>query len=147
MMTQIACWAKRSAPQLQTIQIQGHVYHDGGGSSVEELAFTLATGVEYLVELKERGLSIEDIAPRMRFSLSVGSDFFMGIAKFRAARLLWAIIIQAFGCSVESQKMSIHARTSARTKIVYDPYVTILRSTTEASSEMAIARELTQILA
>ncbi|MFC4769700.1 methylmalonyl-CoA mutase family protein [Effusibacillus consociatus] len=131
-MEQITNWAIRNAPQLQTILVEGHPYHNAGGSAVQELAFSLATAVEYIRALLNRGSSIEEIASKIRFSFSIGSNFFMEIAKVRAARMLWANIVRAFGGSDEVQKMTIHARTSAWTKTIHDPYVNMLRSTTEA---------------
>lgn len=133
-MAQLAGWAKANAPQLQTITVQGHPYHNGGASTTQELAFALATAVEYLRAMQARGLSIDDTAPRIRFAFSIGSNFFMEIARLRAARLLWAKIIQAFGGDSEAQKMRIHARTSSWNQTVYDPHVNLLRGTTEAFS-------------
>ncbi|MFZ1325634.1 MAG: methylmalonyl-CoA mutase family protein [Candidatus Contendobacter sp.] len=133
-MAQLATWAKSNAPQLRTITVQGHPYHNGGASATQELAFALATAVDYLRALQARGLSIDDAAPRFRFALSIGSNFFMEIARLRAARVLWAKIIQAFGGNAESQKMRLHARTSAWNQTVYDPHVNLLRATTEAFS-------------
>ncbi|MET3293051.1 UNVERIFIED_CONTAM: methylmalonyl-CoA mutase [Brevibacillus sp. OAP136] len=125
-------WAIAHAPALQTVLVQANPYHDGGASAVEELAFALATGVAYLRELDARGIEIDDAAPRMCFSFSLGSQFFTEIAKLRAARMLWAKIVEAFGGNEQAQKLLIHARTSARTKTVHDPYVNMLRGTTEA---------------
>jgi len=133
-MAQLATWAKSNAPQLRTITVQGHPYHNGGASATQELAFALATAVDYLRALQARGLSIDDAAPRFRFALSIGSNFFMEIARLRAARVLWAKIVQAFGGNAESQKMRLHARTSAWNQTVYDPHVNLLRATTEAFS-------------
>ncbi|NRR20377.1 methylmalonyl-CoA mutase family protein [Brevibacillus sp. MS2.2] len=133
-MASMTKWAKDHAPALKTILVQSNPYQDGGGNAVTELAFSLATGVDYLQAMLERGLSIEDIATRMQFSYSIGSDVFMEIAKLRAARMLWSNIVAAYGGSTEAQKMTIHARTSAWTKTIYDPYVNMLRSTTEAFS-------------
>ncbi|NJM12320.1 MAG: methylmalonyl-CoA mutase [Synechococcaceae cyanobacterium SM1_2_3] len=133
-MAQLTAWSAANAPQLQTITVQGHPYHNGGASTTQELAFALATAVEYIRAMQNRGLSIDDIAPRIRFSLSVGTHFFMEIARLRAARLLWAKIVKAFGGSDESQKMSLHARTSSWNQTVYDPHVNLLRATTEAFS-------------
>ncbi|MGG4440965.1 methylmalonyl-CoA mutase family protein [Brevibacillus fortis] len=127
-------WAVEHAPALQTIMVQANPYQDGGGNAVIELAFSLATGIEYLQAMLERGLSIEEVTPRMQFSYSIGSDVFMEIAKLRAGRMLWSNIVAAYGGSKEAQKMTIHARTSAWTKTIYDPYVNMLRSTTEAFS-------------
>lgn len=125
-------WAIDHAPLMQTILVQGHSYHDAGGSAVQELAFAAATASEYLGEMLDRGISAEDAAARMRFSFSSGSDFFLEIAKFRAARLLWSQIAGTFGCSDKAQKMYLHVSTSAWNKTVHDPYVNILRLTTEA---------------
>ncbi|QRG70139.1 methylmalonyl-CoA mutase family protein [Brevibacillus choshinensis] len=133
-MAQATQWAAKHAPQLKTILVQGHPYHDAGAHSVQELAYALATGVEYVQAMLERGLSIEDIAPRMQFAFSVGSHVFMEIAKIRAARMLWAAIMDSYGGSEAAQKMTIHARTSAWTKTVLDPNVNMLRATTEAFS-------------
>jgi methylmalonyl-CoA mutase len=127
-------WASNHAPQLKTILVQGHPYHDAGGNSVQELAYALSSGVEYVQAMLERGLSIEEIAPRIQFAFSIGSNVFMEIAKIRAARMLWASIIESYGGAEAEQKMSIHARTSAWTKTILDPNVNMLRATTEAFS-------------
>ena len=131
---QTTAWAVRKAPKLQTIFVQGHPYHDAGASSTEEVAFALATATEYLRELIGRGLTIEDAAPRIRFGFSLGSNFFMEIAKLRAARILWAQIVAAFGGSPEARKMSIHGRSSAFNKTVFDHNVNMLRVTSEGFS-------------
>lgn len=120
--------------ELRTILIEGHPYHDGGADAVQELAFTMATGVEYVREMIERGMNIEDITPRMAFSFSLGSNFFMELSKIRAARMLWAQIVKAFGGSHEAQKIYIHGKTSSWTKTIYDPYVNMLRNASEAFS-------------
>lgn len=131
-MAELIKWTEINSPKLKTIFIDDHPYHDGGGSAVNELAATLATGVYYIRELQKRGLSIDQIAPSIQFSISIGSNLFMELAKIRAARMLWANIIEAFGGNERSQKLTVHARTSRFTKTVYDPYVNILRSTVEA---------------
>jgi methylmalonyl-CoA mutase len=131
-MAALIAWTKRNAPGVQTTFVRGHPYHDGGGSATQELAFALATGVTYLREMQSRGIAIDDAATRMRFSFSLGSNVFMEIAKLRAARLLWTKIVGAFGGSEAAQKMVIHTRTSAWNKTAYDPYVNMLRTTTES---------------
>lgn len=133
-MANLTGWAAANAPKLQTILIQGHPYNDGGASATQELAFALATGVEYIRELQSRDLTIDEIAPRVRMAVSLGSNFFMEMAKLRAGRVLWAKIIKEFGGSETSQKLFIHARTSRWNKTLYDPYVNMLRTTTEAFS-------------
>ncbi|WNF35837.1 methylmalonyl-CoA mutase family protein [Bacillaceae bacterium IKA-2] len=131
-MAELLKWTEINSPELKTIFIDSHAYHDGGGSAVDELASMLATGVYYIRELQKRGLLIDQIASTIQLSISVGSNLFMELAKIRAARMLWANIIEAFGGNEASQKLKIHARTSRWTKTVYDPYVNILRSTVEA---------------
>jgi len=133
-MVQLATWATTVAPELRTVMVCGHPYHDGGGSAVQELAFALATGVEYLRELQARGVTIDQAAPRLLFAFSLGSNLFMEIAKLRAVRLLWTKIVTAFGGGEEARKMRIHTRTSTWNKTLYDPNVNMLRATTEAFS-------------
>lgn len=127
-------WAADNTPVFRTIGVDGQVYHNSGASAVQELAFSLATGVEYLRAMTERGLKIDAVAPRIRFTFALGANFFMEIAKLRAARLLWANVVKAFGGSETSQKMMIHGRTSLWSKTIHDPYVNMLRTTTEAFS-------------
>jgi methylmalonyl-CoA mutase len=131
-MADITAWTKENMPNLKTIIVHSEPYHNGGANAVQELAFAFATAVEYLNECLNRGLTIDEAAQRIGFSFAIGANFFMEIAKLRAARLVWTNIVQAFGGNEESQKMSIHARTSHFTKTVYDPYVNMLRATTEA---------------
>src|SRR5690606_31013156 len=84
-MAALTRFAVRHARQLQTIAVETHAYHDGGATAVEELAFALATGLEYLRALQVRGLPVDEAAPRVRVALSIGSNLFMEIAKCRAA--------------------------------------------------------------
>ncbi|WP_088040677.1 methylmalonyl-CoA mutase family protein [Bacillus sp. EAC] len=131
-MADITKWSVSNAPNVETINIQGNPYHDAGGNAIHELAFTISSGVEYLRGLEKHQVSIDDIAQRIRFSFSIGSNFFMEIAKLRAARMIWARIVKELGGNEASQKMFIHSRTSAWSKTIYDPYVNILRGTVEA---------------
>ena len=133
-MAALTRFADEQAPGLQTITVQGHPYHDGGASAVQELACVIATGAEYVREMLKRGLSIETIGARMRFSLSVGSQFFMEVAKLRATRLLWSRVIESFGGSPQAARLHLHCRTSLYNKTVHDPFVNLLRTTTEAFS-------------
>lgn len=133
-MALLTAYAAENAPQMQTIGVQGTPYSDGGASAVEELAFVIATGVQYLREMQQRGLAPDVVAPRMRFELSLGSDFFMTIAKFRSARVLWTQVLENFGVAEENRTMYVHARTSLFNKTVRDPFANMLRTTTEAFS-------------
>ena len=132
-MANMFTWAKANAPQLQVVTVHGQPYSNSGASAVQELAFVLATAVEYLREMEARGLAIDDVAPRIRFSFAVGGNYFMEVAKLRAARLLWAKVVKAFGGSDASQKLTaLHVSTARWNKTIHDPHVNLLRTTTEA---------------
>jgi methylmalonyl-CoA mutase len=131
-LAQVVRWAQAAAPHLHVITVHGYPYANAGGSAVQELGFVLATAVEYLRALQTRGLDVDTAATRMQFAFTLGGDFFMEIARLRAARLLWAQIVQAFGGSETAQKMVIHGRSARWNKTVTDPYVNMLRVTTEA---------------
>ncbi len=121
--------------RLRFVGVGGHQFNNCGSTIVQELAFTLAVGHEYVVNLMEQGLTIDQVAPSIRFTMSVSSNYFMEIAKFRAARMLWANIIAPYQPTRDcASKMKIHAVTSKWNMTVYDPYVNMLRGTTEAMS-------------
>jgi methylmalonyl-CoA mutase len=127
-------WAGQHAPLLKTIGVSGLPYHHAGADAVRELVYVLATAVEYIDQLLERGIVIDEIAGQMRFTFGIGPFYFMEIAKLRAARVLWAKIIETYGGGSQAQKMTIHARTSFYNQAKYDSYVNMLRTTTEAFS-------------
>ena len=131
-MSGLTRWAATNAPQLQTICVHSRAWHESGGSAVQELAFTLATGVEYLRQLNKLGLEVNITAPRMRLAITVGTNFFMEIAKLRALRLLWSRAVAAAGGDETAQKISLHVRASQWNKSVVDPYNNLLRATVEA---------------
>jgi methylmalonyl-CoA mutase len=123
---------RKSAPGLRALLVSTRAYAQAGATSVHELAWAIATGVEYLRELERAGVPPEDTARSIQFALSVGSQFFPEIAKLRAARLLWSKVVAASGGSPEAQALVLHARTSTATKSQRDPWVNILRSTSES---------------
>ncbi|MDR2885277.1 MAG: acyl-CoA mutase large subunit family protein, partial [Rikenellaceae bacterium] len=115
--------------------VNGQQFNNCGATITQELGFTLAVGHEYLVRLMEAGLTVDQAARTIRFSMSVGANYFMEIAKVRAARMLWANIVKAYKPECEcSEKMHLHAVTSRFNLTAYDPYVNMLRGTTEAMS-------------
>ncbi len=122
------------APRMQTLAAQTHAYHDAGATAAQELGFALATGVEYIRALQARGVGADAAARHLRFAFSAGSNFFMEVAKFRAARLAWAQVARAFGVDGDAAGMRLHARTSTWNKTALDPHTNILRATTEALS-------------
>lgn len=127
-------WASVKAPMLRTVGVNAAVWHEAGGSATEELAFSMATGAAYLKAMLARGIEINTAAKKIQFNFALGPRFFSEIAKLRAARLIWARIVDAFGGNSEAQKIAMHTRTGLRNKTVYDPYVNMLRTTTEALS-------------
>ncbi|NRD44425.1 methylmalonyl-CoA mutase family protein [Corallococcus exiguus] len=122
----------KDAPGLRALLVSSRPWADAGATSVHELAWSIATGVEYLRELERAGVSPSETARSMQFALSVGGQFFPEIAKLRAARLLWSKVVAASGGAPESQAMSLHARTASATKTRRDPWVNILRGTAES---------------
>lgn len=136
-LTKIAELIKAAEPykRIRLISVGGVLFNSCGASAVQELAFSLASAHEYVVKLMEKGLSVDQVAPSIKFNMAISSNYFLEIAKFRAGRLLWANIMKAYnptrGCST---KMRVHAVTSAWNMTAYDPCVNMLRGTTEAMS-------------
>ena len=133
----VAAMIKKTAEYkyIRVVNVSGATFSNAGSTIVEELAFSLAAGHDYLVKLTEMGLPIDLVARKVRFTFAVTSNYFMEIAKFRAARMLWANIVKGYNPEKEcSCKMKAHAVTSTWNQTAYDPYVNMLRGTTEAMS-------------
>jgi len=117
---------------LRSITINGHYFREAGSTIVQELAFSLASANEYLYELTIRGISIDTVARHLLFSFGTGSNYFLEIAKLRAARYLWAKIVEKYHPEQQkSSEMFIHSTTTLWNKTIYDPYVNMLRTATE----------------
>lgn len=129
-MAALTDYAAKNAPQLHTITVNGDVYHNAGATATQELAYIISTLVCYLEEMKTRGLTPQTVLPHVRIRLAVGSDYFMEIAKIRAARWLWSKVAAAYG--VENAPVHIHASTSLWNKTTYDAHTNMLRVTSEA---------------
>ena len=125
----------KDIPQFRAIGVHGKIFANSGSSIVQELAFSLAQGAEYLTQLTGLGLSVDDVANSIKFNFGIGNNYFMEIAKLRAARLLWAQIVKAYGPESDcSAKLIAHSETNRYNKTLYDPYVNMLRTQTEAMS-------------
>ncbi|MBU2649189.1 acyl-CoA mutase large subunit family protein, partial [bacterium] len=135
-MAHLARISGQVVPGFKTLGIDARPYNDGGGSAAQELGYAMATAVTIFRELLQRGLAVDEIAPAVSFNFATGSDFFLEIAKLRAARYLWARIVSQLGGSESSQKATLHAMSSRYNKTVHDPYVNMLRTTTEAFSSV-----------
>jgi len=133
-MFSLAQYNVKNVPNFGAVGVDAYAYSCAGASAVEELAFAFATASKYMSELIARGLSADEAAQTIRFRFGIGSNFFMEIAKLRAARLLWTKIVKAFGGNDESCKIKIFTRTTTFNKTVFDPYVNMLRTATESFS-------------
>ena len=122
-------------PQFRVIGVHGKFFANSGSSIVQELAFSLAQGAEYLTQLTDAGLTIDEVAKSIKFNFGIGNNYFMEIAKLRAARLLWSKIVEAYQPECKcSAKLIAHSETNRYNLTVYDPYVNMLRTQTEAMS-------------
>ena len=123
-------------PQFNSISISGYHIHEAGATLVQELGFTLADGLEYVRAALTRGLDVDSFAPRLSFFFAVGTDFFMEIAKLRAARVVWSTLMDRhFSPSDPRSKMlRVHCQTSGVSLTSQDPYNNVVRTAFEALS-------------
>lgn len=127
--------ASERLPSFRVLSVNGSLFANAGATITQEMAFTLSMAAEYLTRLTDKGLFIGQVAPKMKFNLAVGSNYFMEIAKIRAYRLLWAHLVNAYGLNDSMNgRMFIHAENSTWNFTVYDPYVNMLRTTTSTMS-------------
>jgi methylmalonyl-CoA mutase len=131
--TDIIEYTARNMPKFNSISISGYHMQEAGATAVQELGFTLADGLEYTRATMERGLGIDDFAPRLSFFFGIGMNLFMEVAKLRAARLLWARIMRRLGAQKPGSLMlRTHCQTSGVSLTEHDPYNNIVRTTVEA---------------
>jgi methylmalonyl-CoA mutase len=124
--------AKRM-PRFNSISISGYHMQEAGATCVQELAFTLADGLAYVRAALAKGLGIDEFAPRLSFFFCIGMNFFMEVAKLRAARLLWARLIKPFAPkNPASLALRMHCQTSGVSLTEQDPYNNIVRTAVEA---------------
>jgi len=122
-------------PHFKIISVNGLAIHNAGATIVQELGYVLAVANEYVAFVTEKGIPSEKIASKMQFTLSVGSNYFMEIAKLRAVRLLWSTLIEQYHPACDcAYHITLNTVASSWNKTLYDPYVNMLRSTTEAMS-------------
>jgi methylmalonyl-CoA mutase len=126
-------YTARHMPRFNSISISGYHMQEAGATCVQELAFTLADGLDYVRAALAKGLRIDEFAPRLSFFFCIGMNFFMEIAKLRAARLLWARLMQPFNPqNPASLALRMHCQTSGVSLTEQDPYNNIVRTTVEA---------------
>ena len=120
-------------PKFNSISISGYHMQEAGANQALELAFTLADGKEYVKTALAKGLAVDDFAPRLSFFWAIGMNFYLEIAKMRAARLLWHRIMSGFGATnPKSLMLRTHCQTSGWSLTEQDPYNNIVRTTVEA---------------
>jgi methylmalonyl-CoA mutase N-terminal domain/subunit len=134
LVTDIIAYCKEELPEWNTISISGYHIREAGATAVQEVAFTLANGLTYVQAAVERGLNVDDFAPRISFFFNAHSDFFEEVAKFRAARRLWARLMrERFHPQNErSLLLRFHAQTAGSTLTAQQPDVNVVRTALEA---------------
>ena len=126
-------YTAKTMPKFNSISISGYHMQEAGATQVQELAFTLADGLEYARSALARGLAIDAFAPRLSFFFAIGMNFFMEIAKLRAARLLWSRIVAGFEPEdPRSLMLRTHCQTSGVSLTEQDPYNNVVRTAFEA---------------
>src|SRR6187431_1881763 len=129
----IIAYCSAHMPKFNSISISGYHMHEAGATAVQELAFTIADGMDYVRAAQARGLDIDAFAGRLSFFFGIGMNFFMEVAKLRAARVLWCRIMTGFGAnSPKSLMLRTHCQTSGVSLTEQDPYNNIVRTTIEA---------------
>ncbi len=126
-------YTAKNMPKFNSISISGYHIQEAGSTIVQELAFTLADGLEYVRAALGKGLDVDDFAPRLSFFFNIGMNFFMEIAKLRAARLLWAELMEPFKPEdPRSSMLRTHCQTSGVSLAAKEPYNNVIRTTIEA---------------
>ena len=129
----VIAYCAANMPRFNSISISGYHMHEAGATAVQELAFTLADGMEYVRCAQAKGLDVDAFAPRLSFFFGIGMNLFMEVAKLRAARTLWARIMTDLGAKAEKSKLlRTHCQTSGVSLTEQDPYNNIVRTTIEA---------------
>ena len=129
----IIAYCAEEMPKFNSISISGYHMHEAGATAVQELAYTLADGMEYVRVAIADGLDVDDFAPRLSFFFGIGMNLFMEVAKLRAARTLWARIMTDLGARTEKSKLlRTHCQTSGVSLTEQDPYNNVIRTTIEA---------------
>lgn len=144
---QLASFSTEKLPKARPLGIDARTYQLTGGTIVQELGYALAAASEYLATLTDIGFDIDEVSHLLHFKFGVGSKYFLEIAKFRAARLLWKNLVDAFGGDADSTECYIQAETSQWNKTLYDPYTNMLRTATEDMSAAIAGCDAITVLA
>ncbi len=134
------------SPGLKLIDLNGALIQDAGGNLVEELAFSLSMAVDYLDVLTQSGVEPEKALRLFHWSLASGPNYFMEIAKLRAARILWSKLCEAYRADPVRARVTLHSSSSMWNLTLYDPHTNILRGTTEAMSSVLGGADMVSVL-
>ncbi len=127
--------AMKELPRYKVLSVDSVMLNNAGSFIAQELGFALAWGNEWLAALTDKGLTVDEVAKRVKFNFGISSNYFMELAKFRAARMLWAQIVKQYNPACDCAcKMKAHAETSSFNQTVFDAYVNLLRTQTETMS-------------
>lgn len=130
-------YTSKEMPKYNSISISGYHMQEAGSNQLQELAYTLANGMEYVRAAMAKGLDIDEFAPRLSFFFAIGMNFFMEVSKLRAARTIWAQIMENFGAkNPKSMMLRTHCQTSGASLTEKDPYNNVTRTTIEAMAAM-----------
>src|SRR5687767_2518957 len=134
LITDVFTFCAKEVPRWNTVSVSGYHIREAGSTALQELAFTLRDGIEYVQYGVDRGLDVDDFAPRISFFFNSHSDFFEEIAKFRAARKLWAEVMRGrFGARDErSWKLRFHTQTAGVSLTAQQPYNNVVRTALQA---------------
>ena len=132
----IIAYTAQHMPKFNSISISGYHMQEAGATNVQELAFTIADGIEYVRTAISRGLDVDQFAPRLSFFFAIGMNFFMEISKLRAARILWATLMKEKFAPKDKRSLILrtHCQTSGVSLTSKDPYNNVIRTTIEAMS-------------
>jgi methylmalonyl-CoA mutase len=146
LMAELAAWTHQRAPDLRSVAVSTIAYHLAGASAVEELAYALATAVDYLRALTDRGIDVGAASRQILFRHAIGRDLFMEAAKLRACRRLWSRAAGACGVDGDDRAAMIHAVASPRGLTTRDPWVNMLRTTVGSFAAVVGGADLVTVL-
>jgi methylmalonyl-CoA mutase, N-terminal domain len=133
LVSDVMAFCAREVPRWNTISISGYHIREAGSTAPQEIAFTFANGLEYVERALAAGIPLEDFAPRLSFFFAAHNDFFEEVAKFRAARRLWARLMrERYGASDESSRLRFHTQTGGSTLTAQQPLNNVVRVTVQA---------------
>lgn len=125
----------KDVPGLRVLAVNSDMLSDSGAYIYQELGYAIAWGADWMTRMTDAGFSADEVARRIKFNMGVSSNYFMELAKFRAARMLWAQVVEQYKpANADSAKMHVHATTSRFNQTIYDAHVNLLRSQTETMS-------------